>query len=282
MLLNRIVIGSAVLLLFVNGFLFWKFLAKRNFAEQSMSVLAHNDQWNQYLLEKLESDKSVHSALKKYLDPPSANRIVHADAEFVKALQALKVVVAEDSLLSTKEFFGIPMTLNDSLQTMLWIAQAEFKESIAHLQTHEQENISFYQKIYVEHRDQLRKIAGEMDRTRSGVKKHFTYNIVLIDDVQPIEIVGYKDDDYVEWNDNYSVACKYLEKLAFFKTALQSRQLKDRLYRLEQAFPEKGKIKVYSKTYDLSHISHAELRSVYKYLWLIKIEIDALLLDVKL
>jgi hypothetical protein len=232
--------------------------------------------------------------LRKYLYPPSAKqspyrRFIYCNSDelFVSTVELTKSLMKLDSLAlqvtdnSSEGFFENRLAVSSEIQQDVWSAQQTYRDVLGRCILQQEQTVTkFYENARKTARVEYKKMTDTMGEATNGTSKTFNYTFSLIDTTISTVVTATKNNDSIRWNKRFKLIPHYLEKLDFFCESSRHQQLLHEIHKLEYVFSKTGFVTVYGKSYDLSNISPAEIRSVCKYVAFRRAEIDNSILTI--
>lgn len=260
-----------------NLMLFFSLSAKRESREQLHFLLTHNEGLSDYLEHQSEQPYQISYSLER---TPSATRLISVSDSFrmiIHELQRASVPVAYDKM-TQEDYFESIVAVPQEQQERLWKASQNYINSLAPV-------ILEYIPAQKRKADSLYHVSQEHVKAKEQalLSRPLVYHpidqkaLLMMEVDLPFlrtRISGYKlkSENFIHWQSaelaNYQRV--FEEKISSPKPLQASKQFS----KLSNTFVTKGKIMVYGRILDLSHLTPAELQSACKYLLMEKAQTE--------
>lgn len=178
------------------------------------------------------------------------------------------------------EYFQTRISVADSVQARLWTSKQNMLLLIqAYIATDDsiQSDLSIRRKR--EATKELHAFTLQLDASPVGTVRSALYSIPFADSVYHFKLTATKTSNGISGNHNFKLIQNYLQILDHSFESPHKQQVLHELQKMKRMFPRKGAVIIEDIEYDLSSVTPADLRSIHKYLAMLKTSLDSRFLD---
>lgn len=218
-------------------------------------------------------------SLKRFFYKPYAVQIQEYAADFSAATRMLERSIPGEEV-DEIEYFQKKISVADSVQSRLWTSQQNMLRLIeAYLATDDSVQSDFSIRRKEEATEKLQAFTSRLDASPVGTVQSSLYSIVFADSVYHLNVIATKTSTGISGNHYFKLAQNYLRLLDYSLESPRKQQVLHELQKMKGMFPRKGIVMIENIEHNLSSVTPADLRSIYKYLAMLKASLDSRFLD---
>ncbi len=265
----KILVTLIILLIAANCILFVASKKKQTRLKQAQFLITDDTALIEHIQHGVRSFKGLLNDIE-YYEPQGVDALLTA-MDLIDKIDTLLKIARASSGADPQDFFSATIEVDKSLRDSLFSCYQRF-EVAAHAWYPDTLSTSFYPILQRARHNYRQMVETVNDAPRDGTMK-LVWNIEMEDTVVVRNVDVVKRENKATWDEIGAKIPRHIRNLDYF-IFRQPLDVHENLLKLKKAIGVRDKVTMDGRTYDLTHISPAQLLIVAKHLQLLQMNVN--------